>query len=268
MHPGFVFHRRLGVTLYEALTSQVFWRDHVASILDHAGPGSRERPPRLLDLGCGPGASVFVLAERLGPRAEIVAVDVSPAMVERARHLHETRYPHLGNVRFEIEDATALSLPDASFDLVVGHSFLYLTTDRRAVLTEVARVLRPGGRLLLMEPNREGSLWRAAAGLGRRHIAAALRRPIAAGRFAASMVTWRLFGRAARWPRAKELAALLAEAGFEEIAIHPTLGGLGLHCVAARGPAGRRPPSPELDSASPPANPRQIAGCSAKGEPE
>lgn len=229
VHPGLVFHRRLGVAAYEALTSQRFWRDQICSILDHAG--TPEPAPRLLDLGCGPGESAFVLAERLGPRAAIVGIDVAPAMVERARRRHQTRYPHLANLRFEVQDAAALSLPDASFDLAVGHSFLYLTTDRRAVLAEIRRVLRPGGRLLLMEPNREGSLWRAARGLGRGHAAVALGRPIASGRFVASMVMWRLFGRAARWPCAGELTALLTGAGFEAVATHSTLRGLGLHCI-------------------------------------
>jgi len=231
VNPGLVFHRRLGVKAYEVLTSQDLWRDHIARILDHAGPLDPENPPRLLDLGCGPGESAFVLAERLGPRSEIVGVDISSPMIERARRILAAR-GDLPNVSFEVADAAEMALADSSFDLAVGHSFLYLTDRPEAVLAEVRRVLRPTGRLLLMEPNGSGSLLGAARELERNHAGHLWQRPLTSTRFLASMLFWRLFGRASRCRPPEELRSLLEAAGFAEVEIHPTLGGLGLHCVA------------------------------------
>lgn len=219
----------LGADGYDFLTGERYWREQIARVLDYAEVRS---DLRVLDLGCGPGVSSFVLAERLGPGAEIVGIDLAARMLARAERHHRRRHPELTGVRFERADATALPFEDGRFDLAVGHSFLYLVPDRPAVLAEVRRVLAPGGRLVLMEPSREGSLLEAARHAG--GVRAALRDPFDATRFATAMVLWRLVsGAAGRLDRA-EAARLLSEAGFREVAIHPTLGGLGIHCVGRR----------------------------------
>ena len=99
---------------------------------------------RVLELGCGTGYFTRELA-RCG--ADIVAVDVSPELLEiaRADSLAE-------NVRYEIQNACALSYPDAYFDSVVGSSVLH-HMDIKQALTETFRVLKEGGTIYFTEPN-------------------------------------------------------------------------------------------------------------------
>ncbi|GIW72876.1 MAG: hypothetical protein KatS3mg102_2418 [Planctomycetota bacterium] len=216
-----------GARAYDWLTAQPLWREQIARVLAYAPAGPA---PRLLDLGCGPGVSTFVLAERLGPQAELLGIDVAPKMIARARHHHVRHYGHLRRVRFAVADATRLPLRDRSIDLAVGHSFLYLVPDRLRVLAEVRRVLVRGGTLVLMEPHAAGSLLRAArAGAARAHLL--WEQPSAAFRFVASMVAWRLLSGTLGRLVPAEVEALFLAAGFREIHCSPTLGGLGLHCV-------------------------------------
>jgi SAM-dependent methyltransferase len=101
---------------------------------------------RVLDLGCGPGHA----AARLAPQAaEVVALDLTEAMLETGRALAAER--GLANLRFERGDAARLSFPDASFDRVTSRHSAHHYSDPRAVLREVARVLRPGGSFLLVD---------------------------------------------------------------------------------------------------------------------
>lgn len=237
MHLTPVFHLRPVVAIYDLLTAQDLWRGQIAHLLRHAdraAGAAAATPLRVLDLGCGPGESAFVVARELG--AEVVGVDISARMVEAARRRLRRRHPELTGVRFEVADATALPFADSGFDLAVGHSFLYLVNDRPAALAEALRVLRPGGQLLLMEPNAEGALWRAARG-ALPGLGAALRRPLTSLRFALSMLLWRLFGRSSGCLSPALAERLFRAAGFAEIRTEPSLGGLGLHCIGRRGVA-------------------------------
>ncbi len=226
----------VGAWAYDWLTAQALWREQIARLLDHLP--ADHGPLRVLDLGCGPGVSSFVLAERLGPQSHIVGIDNARLMIGRARRWHDRAYSHLPNIEFHVADATAMDFDDDSFDLAVGHSFLYLVPDRLGVLREMRRVLRPNGAVILMEPRREGSI--VAAG---RH--AWSERNLAAGRwyqafrFALSMVLWRVASAAAGRLNVSLVEQLFADGGFESIRCHHTLGGLGLHCVSA--PEGARP---------------------------
>jgi ubiquinone/menaquinone biosynthesis C-methylase UbiE len=97
---------------------------------------------RALDVASGPGT--FALA--LGPRvAEVRGLDLTPALVELARGAAAAA--GLANVTFETGDAERLPYPDAAFDLAVcGYSLHHLSRPDRA-LAEMARVVRPGGRV-------------------------------------------------------------------------------------------------------------------------
>ena len=96
-------------------------------------------PRRALDLGTGTGAGAFAMARRF-PAAEVVGVDLSPAMVERAR---EKLPPEVaGRVRFEQADGAALPFPDGFFD-VVGLANMIPFFD------EVARIVAPGGWVVI-----------------------------------------------------------------------------------------------------------------------
>ncbi len=222
----------LGAFPYDFLTDQDLWRQQVLRVLDHVAG----TPMRILDLGCGPGVSAFALGEHLGDGTEITGIDLAHQMVALAERHHRRRYPHLDRVRFQQADATALPFDDDTFDLAVGHSFLYLVPDRPAVLREVRRVLAPGGTLVLMEPAATGSLRRAAL---RAAPKAPLlwRRPLDTPRFLTSMVLWRTVSAAAGRLDPHRIARLFDDAGFEDVHCRPTLAGLGLHCVG-RVPAG------------------------------
>ena len=218
----------IGAFAYDWLTAQPIWRQQIAAVLDHV-PADK-RPIRVLDLGCGPGVSSFVLAETLGADSEIIGIDNAKLMIQRANRWHAGTYAHLENVRFQAEDATNLPFDDTSFDLAVGHSFLYLVPDRVGVLREVRRVLKDDGALVLMEPNRDGSIF-AAAGEGWQNRASGGHSGNAQLRFGTSMALWRVASGAAGRMHPDLVRDLFADGGFAEVECHPTLAGLGLHCV-------------------------------------
>lgn len=218
---------------YDLLTHQAIWQAQVDRLIDAVGDLSEVR--HVLDVGCGPGASAFGLARRL-PDAQVLGVDVADRMVARARAHHRRRYRHLRNLSFERADVYALPPKLPPFDLIVGHSFLYLLPDRPAALQSFTAALNPGGRLALLEPNAEGSLARAATGTlsspdARQH---ALTHPLNSARFALSMVGWRLASHSRAPLSAATLRALLEQADLRDVRIRPTLGELGLLAVARR----------------------------------
>ena len=111
-------------------------------------------PERALDVGCGPGDFIVRLAERF-PRASITGVDLEEAHLERAR----ARCAPLGErVRLLRGDALALDFPDGHFDLAVSRHVLQALPDARRALSEMARVLHPGGRLHAIAED-YGMLW-------------------------------------------------------------------------------------------------------------
>lgn len=96
----------------------------------------------VLELGCGVGYVSAFLARELG--FNVTGTDYDPEQVARARELHGED----AGLRFAVEDASRLGLPDASFDLVVSHHVFHHVTAWGRVVDEVARVLRPGGAFL------------------------------------------------------------------------------------------------------------------------
>ena len=219
----------LASSAYDLITSQSVWRDQIRKSLEVGTSGLA--PRHVLDVGCGPGGSTFVLAEDLGGDVEVFGVDYSSKMLQAARRHHTKRYAHLENISFYREDAMDLSFPDNHFDLILGHSFLYLVSDSEAVLNELRRVLRPGGRIVMMEPMEGGRLGTAAR---RRFDLPESTRRVNFGTlmFWTSMFTWRIVSTAeGRWT-SSELRDVFLRAGFINVKIHPTLGGLGAHCVA------------------------------------
>lgn len=98
---------------------------------------------RLLIVGVGTGSDLPHLPDGL----EVVATDLTPAMLEQAR----TRARPGLAVDFRVMDGMALELPDASFDLALLHMVLEVIPDPARCLAEVARVLRPGGRVAVFD---------------------------------------------------------------------------------------------------------------------
>ncbi len=107
---------------------------------------------RVLDLGCGAGRDVYLLAQLVGKSGEVVGVDMTTEQLEVARRhqaFHADRFGY-ANVSFlegTIENLDRLPLEPASFDVIVSNCVLNLSTDKAAVLRGVGRLLRPGGEL-------------------------------------------------------------------------------------------------------------------------
>jgi SAM-dependent methyltransferase len=101
---------------------------------------------RVLDLGTGTGAVAERAAPAVGPGGEVVGLDISREMLALAERRAAER--GLGNVRFLEGRAEAIPAPDASFDSVLASLSLMYVVDREAAAGEIARVLRPGGRLV------------------------------------------------------------------------------------------------------------------------
>jgi ubiquinone/menaquinone biosynthesis C-methylase UbiE len=171
----------------------------------------------VVDLGCGPGVSSFELAHLL-PHAHLIGLDIAPRMITQAR-----RRGNAQRISWLRADAARLPFADASIDACTGHSFLYLVSDRRAVLEEVHRVLRTDGQLVLMEPHERGASLRGVLDVSRdpRHLM--------------SVSLWRPFSRLHGRFTYQSLTSTLTKAGFKECRVEETLGGLGL-IVSARRP--------------------------------
>lgn len=124
---------------WETPAGKCRWARRVTMLTNHVQPGQK-----ILELGCGTGYFTRSLAET---GAQITAIDISPDLLEVAQ-----RECPRENVTFEIQNAYALTYPDAVFDSVVGSSVLH-HLEIEAALTEIYRVLRPGGSIRFTEPN-------------------------------------------------------------------------------------------------------------------
>jgi ubiquinone/menaquinone biosynthesis C-methylase UbiE len=101
---------------------------------------------RVLDVACGTGVLARIAAERLGEDARITGVDLNPDMVAVARTVAPERAEP---IVFTVGDACSLDLPGADFDTVLCQQALQFFDDRAAALSEMRRVLVPGGRAAL-----------------------------------------------------------------------------------------------------------------------
>jgi arsenite methyltransferase len=103
----------------------------------------------VLDLGCGAGTDLLIAAQMVGPGGRAIGIDLTPSMVERARH--SAAEMGLENVEVHeglIED---VPLPDESVDIVISNGVIDLVPNKDAVFSEIKRVLRPGGRLQIAD---------------------------------------------------------------------------------------------------------------------
>ncbi len=115
---------------------------------------------KVLDVGSGPGLLAVDLAECVGADGEVLGVDRSEAMVAMARARCEDR--GLAQARFELAEATALPCEDASFDVAVSTQVYEYVADMKSALAELHRVLRPGGRVFILDTDWDSLVWHSS----------------------------------------------------------------------------------------------------------
>lgn len=151
----------------------------------------------VLDLGSGGGIDVLLSARRVGPSGKAYGLDMTDDMLELARR--NAREAGATNVEFLKGQIESIPLPDNSVDVIISNCVINLSGDKRRVLAEAFRVLRPGGRLAVSDVVVDGP------------VPASMRR---------NMELW--VGCVAGALDRSEFATLLAEAGFADVSIEPT----------------------------------------------
>jgi arsenite methyltransferase len=151
----------------------------------------------VLDLGSGGGIDVLLSARRVGPAGKAYGLDMTDDMLELARE--NQRKAGVENVEFLKGEIEAVPLPAAAVDVVISNCVINLSADKRRVLAEAFRVLRPGGRFAVSDVVVRGE------------VPADVRR---------SVELW--IGCVAGALEESEYRRLLADVGFEAIEIEPT----------------------------------------------
>ncbi len=145
-------HEGLTALKYDPELLQALPSDVAASYCGVGNPftlGPIHEGDMVLDVGCGAGVDTLISGMRTGPSGKVVGIDLTPAMLERAKkNLSKT---DLKNVRFEEGSVENLPFADEDFDVVTSNGALNLVPDKARAFGEIYRVLKPGGRLMVAD---------------------------------------------------------------------------------------------------------------------
>lgn len=201
----------LAAPFYGRLTANRLWRESVHEMARHFPPSGATL--RLLDIGCGPANSALELL-RLRPDVCIIGLDRSRGMLRQAQQVVRIASEG-GRVQLAEADACQLPLPANSLDAITAHSVYYLLSPeaKPAFLTEALRVLRPGGRLIMLDP-------------------AAIPYPLSvihrAPRAALSVLAWHAVSRTHERLTPQSIARTLGTAGFARVLGERAVEGCGV----------------------------------------
>jgi arsenite methyltransferase len=147
------FHFHTGRPLARMLAYRDEWLDGIpeTAVESFAGTGNPfslgqlKSGQRVVDVGCGAGIDSLIAASMVGPTGQVIGVDMTPAMLAKARRA--AAEAGLNNVEFREGYGEALPVPDGWADVIISNGVLNLMPDKAAGLQEMARALKPGGRL-------------------------------------------------------------------------------------------------------------------------
>jgi len=155
--PGKGFHFHTGRRLTAIVEYQPEWLDGIPEsvIESFAGTGNPfsvgmiKPGESVLDIGCGAGIDTFIAAKKVGPTGHVIGVDMTDAMLDKARKAQK----EIGcsQVRFEYGIIEEIPVADSWADVIISNGVFNLAPDKERVLQEMQRVLKPGGRLQIAD---------------------------------------------------------------------------------------------------------------------
>jgi len=152
---GFHFHTGKPLALMLGYREEVIDSLPAGTVESFAGTGNPfsmgglRSGETVLDIGCGAGLDSLIAARQVGETGRVISVDMTPAMLEKART--GAREAGISNVEFRHGLAESLPIEDRSVDVVISNGVINLCPDKTAVMQEVNRVLRPAGRVQIAD---------------------------------------------------------------------------------------------------------------------
>jgi arsenite methyltransferase len=115
-----------------------------------------DKGEQVLDVGCGAGVDTIIASMMTGPTGRVVGIDIVPEMIEKAET--NLKMTDRNNVTFQKTSGEDLPFPETTFDIVISNGVINLIPDKERALSEIFRVLKPGGRLAAADQAASGDI--------------------------------------------------------------------------------------------------------------